>query len=46
MEIGQSGWVPVGEGLFKNKYNNHIIDENGVEYDADGKIVYFPNNEE
>lgn len=39
MEIGGTGWVPVGEGLFRNKYTGHIIDEFGVEYNEDGEVV-------
>lgn len=39
MEIGQSGWISIGEGLFRNKYTGHIIDESGTEYDKDGNIV-------
>jgi hypothetical protein len=39
MEIGNSGWVPVGEGLFKNMKTGKIIDETGVEYDANGNVV-------
>lgn len=44
MEIGESGWIPVGEGLFRNKHNGHVIDEAGIEYDSNGKVVYDPNN--
>lgn len=39
MEIGNSGWVPVGEGLFKNIQTGKIIDEAGIEYDSEGNIV-------
>lgn len=46
MEIGNTGWVPVGEGLFKNKYNGHIIDELGVEYDANGNLIKESEEEE
>lgn len=45
MEIGDSGWIPVGEGLFKNKKTGHIIDESGVEYDEKGNIVEYPEDE-
>lgn len=39
MEIGTTGWVPVGEGKYKNIHNGHVIDENGIEYDSSGNIV-------
>lgn len=45
MEIGDSGWVPVAEGFFKNKYNNHIIDEMGREYDENGDLIYDPESD-
>lgn len=45
MEIGNSGWVAVGEKLYKNMINNHTIDENGIEYDAQGNIVYDPRED-
>ena len=42
MEIGTSGWVPVGEGLYINKHNNHTLDQEGKEYDEDGMLIYDP----
>lgn len=39
MEIGKTGWIPVGEGKFKNINTGNIIDENGIEYDSEGNIV-------
>lgn len=39
MEIGNTGWVPVGEGMFKNIHNGHTIDENGIEYDSEGNVI-------
>ncbi len=42
MEIGNSGWVAVGENSYKNMINNHTIDKDGIEYDAAGNIVYDP----
>lgn len=42
MEIGETGWVPIGQGSYLNKYNNHVIDELGREYDEDGNIIYDP----
>jgi hypothetical protein len=44
MEIGETGWVPVGQGSYFNKHNGHLIDEVGVEYDKDGNVVYDPND--
>jgi hypothetical protein len=46
MEIGNSGWVSVGEGWYLNKVNGHTIDECGVEYDPTGKVVYDPNEKD
>jgi hypothetical protein len=43
MEIGDSGWIPVGEGLFKNIKTGKIIDETGIEYDSFGNIVEQEN---
>jgi hypothetical protein len=38
MEIGNTGLVPIGEGLFWDKVNNKIVDlsevDNGTEEDA------------
>jgi hypothetical protein len=45
MELGSTGWVSVGEGTYLNKYTNHTIDEFGREYDANGIIIYDPENE-
>ena len=45
MEIGTSGWVPVGEGSFLNKNNGHTIDELGREYDENGRLIYDPELE-
>jgi len=39
MEIGNSGWVSVGEGRFININTGHSIDKNGNEYDEDGIMV-------
>lgn len=39
MEIGNTGWISVGEGVYKNIHTGHIIDESGNEYDKDGNIV-------
>lgn len=46
MEIGNTGWIPVGEGLFLNKDNGHTIDEVGREFDEYGVLVYDPEIEE
>lgn len=45
MEIGDSGWVPVKEGGFINKYNGHTMDENGKEFNEDGLLIFDPDNE-
>ena len=42
MEIGETGWVPAGQGTFINRYNGHILDELGREYDREGKLIYDP----
>jgi len=39
MEIGNTGWVPIGEGLFRNIKTGHIVDEIGVEYDENGNVI-------
>jgi hypothetical protein len=39
MEIGKTGWIPIGEGKYKNIYNGHVIDENGIEYDSEGNLI-------
>ena len=44
MEIGTTGWIPVGEGSFRNKITGHIIDESGIEYDEFGNIVSHPDD--
>lgn len=45
MEIGDTGWVPVGEGMFRNKYTGHIIDEAGMEYDKFGQPINHVDEE-
>lgn len=45
MEIGNSGWIPIKNGCYKNKHNGHIIDEMGKEYDEDGELIYDPEEE-
>lgn len=42
MEIGETGWVPAGQGTFINRYNGHVLDELGREYDENGNIIYDP----
>jgi hypothetical protein len=39
MEIGDTGWRPVGEGRYTNIHTGHTIDENGNEFDAEGNLV-------
>jgi len=45
MEIGNTGWIPVGEGAFLNKVNGHTIDELGREYDEYGLLISDPEEE-
>lgn len=45
MEIGETGWVPVGEGTYKNKYNGNIVDELGREFDIHGVLIYDPDED-
>jgi len=45
MEIGDSGWVSIGEGLFRNIKTGHVIDETGIEYDQNGNEVIYPKDE-
>ena len=45
MEIGESGWVPIGQGCFINKNTGHTIDEIGREFDKNGLIVFDPDAE-
>lgn len=44
MEIGDTGWVPAGQGTFINKYNGHILDELGREFDNKGNLIYDPED--
>lgn len=39
MEIGDTGWVAVGEGVWKNVKTGATIDELGNEYDSNGNLV-------
>jgi len=39
MEIGNSSWMPFGEGGWKNKITGHTINEQGEEFDAEGNLV-------
>jgi len=43
MEIGNTGWVPSGQGCFINKNNGHLLDEIGREFDENGILIYDPN---
>ena len=45
MEYGDTGWVSAGNNQFINVKNGHYIDENGIEYDADGVFVQEHNQE-
>lgn len=46
MEIGETGWIPAGQGTFINRYNGHVLDELGREYDENGVIIYDPEEQE
>lgn len=39
MEIGDSGWVAIGEGVWKNKHTGHTVTDAGLEFDAEGNLV-------
>lgn len=39
MEIGTSGWVAIGEGVWRNKFTGHTIDDTGREFDAEGNLI-------
>ena len=45
MQIGDSGWVPMPNGTYKNVNNNHYIDELGKEFDEKGNLIYDPNED-
>lgn len=42
MEIGSTGWISIGNGSYRNIYNNHILDADGREFDEDGNMIYDP----
>lgn len=46
MEMGNTGWIPVGQGSYLNKYSGHVLDEMGREYDEHGNLVYDPEDSE
>jgi len=46
MQLGDTGWVPIKNGCYKNIYTNHIIDEMGREIDEHGNLIYDPADEE
>lgn len=39
MEYGNTGWVALEEGKYKNIHTGFIMDENGTVYDQQGNIV-------
>lgn len=39
MEIGTSGWVAIGEGIWLNKNTGHTVDELGREFDENGNLI-------
>jgi len=43
MELGDTGWIPSNEGFYYNKYNNHVIDDLGREYDQNGELIFDPS---
>jgi hypothetical protein len=45
MELGTTGWVPIGNGSFKNIHNEHIIDAEGREFDKEGNIIFDPKED-
>jgi len=45
MEIGESGWISIGEGCFINKHTGHTIDEVGREFDQNGVILFDPEKD-
>ena len=44
MELGTSGWAPLGEGKYKNIHTGNIIDEIGNEYDSIGNLIFENTN--
>lgn len=44
MELGTSGWSPLGEGKYKNIHTGNVIDEFGNEYDPDGNLIFENTN--
>ncbi len=40
MEMGTTGWAPLGKGRYKNIYNNHTLDELGNEYDENNNLIF------
>jgi hypothetical protein len=46
MELGETGWIPIGQGSYLNKYNSHTIDELGREFNEKGILIYDPLEEE
>jgi hypothetical protein len=43
MEIGDTGWVAVGEGLWRNLRTGHVVDDLGNEYDSKGYLINEPD---
>lgn len=39
MEIGRTGWVAIGEGVWRNQITGHVIDDAGNEYDNEGNLI-------
>lgn len=45
MELGETGWIPIGQGAYINKITGHTIDEIGREFDQNGQLIYDPNED-
>lgn len=39
MEVGETGWVAIGENKYVNLRTGHTIEEDGKEYDQNGVLV-------
>jgi|688.fasta_scaffold06563_8 hypothetical protein len=39
MEIGDTGWVAISEGIWRNVYTGHFFDELGKEYDSEWNLI-------
>lgn len=46
MELGDSGLIPVGEGLWKHSYSGNLIDEDGRVFTPSGDLVFDPSEDD